>query len=162
MATNLVSMVDSKRGTLNRHIFADKGLYAQELDQIFGRCWLFVGHETQIPKANDFSAAYMGEDPILVTHDSKRETACLPEYVPSQGQPHLPCRFRQHSIIHMHIAWLDIRNGRKACGSARIQRGVFRRAGPSEQNQRAYYARWAEVMDASSWADIKIAPRTNS
>ncbi len=71
MTTNLVSMVDNKRGTLNRRIFADKELYAQELEQIFGRMWLFIGHETQIPKPNDFSAAYMGEDPILVTRDSK-------------------------------------------------------------------------------------------
>ena len=31
---------------------------------------------------------------------------------------------------------------------------------PSETNARAFYARWAEVMDASSWSQISISPRT--
>lgn len=32
----------------------------------------------------------------------------------------------------------------------------------SEGNARAFYARWAEVMDAPSWSQISIAPRTVS
>ena len=31
---------------------------------------------------------------------------------------------------------------------------------PGEGNQRAFYARWAEIMDAPSWDQIGIAPRT--
>ena len=64
-------LVDTQRGFVDRKIFVDRDLYEQELEQIFGRCWLMIGHESQIPKPNDFAANYMGEDPILVTRDSK-------------------------------------------------------------------------------------------
>jgi 3-phenylpropionate/trans-cinnamate dioxygenase alpha subunit len=32
--------------------------------------------------------------------------------------------------------------------------------GVSEHNARSFYARWAEVMNASSWSDIRIDPKT--
>ncbi len=71
MASIGASRTDIKKGLLDRSIFVDEAIYQQELEQIFGRCWLFVGHESQVPKPNDFVAAYMGEDPILITRDSK-------------------------------------------------------------------------------------------
>ena len=61
----------TKEGLVNRKIFTDPDLYQQELEQVFGRCWLFLGHESQAAKPNDFTATYMGEDPILLTKDSK-------------------------------------------------------------------------------------------
>ncbi|MSQ32682.1 MAG: aromatic ring-hydroxylating dioxygenase subunit alpha [Dehalococcoidia bacterium] len=68
---SMKSMVNSSKGLLDRSIYTDEAIYAQELEQIFGRMWLFVGHESQVKKPNDFVANYMGEDPILVTRDAK-------------------------------------------------------------------------------------------
>ncbi|MSQ32383.1 MAG: aromatic ring-hydroxylating dioxygenase subunit alpha [Dehalococcoidia bacterium] len=69
--TTYHQMVDNKNGRMNRKIIVNEEIYKQELEQIFGRCWLWVGHEGQIPKNNDFTSIYMGEDPVLVTRDSK-------------------------------------------------------------------------------------------
>ncbi len=71
MAMTLSIKADIDRGLINRSIFTDPGIYQQELEQVFGRCWLFVGHESQISKPNDFVANYMGEDPVLITRDGK-------------------------------------------------------------------------------------------
>ncbi len=71
MVTDLRTRVDVAHGKVDRAIFSSDELYKQELEQVFGRSWLFVGHESQVAKANDFSAAYMAEDPILLTRDSK-------------------------------------------------------------------------------------------
>ncbi len=68
---SLRKIVRAEKGLVDRRIFNSQEIYDQELEQIFGRSWLFVAHESQIAKPNDFVANYMAEDPVLITRDSK-------------------------------------------------------------------------------------------
>ncbi|HLY57449.1 MAG TPA: aromatic ring-hydroxylating dioxygenase subunit alpha [Stellaceae bacterium] len=47
-------------------VFFDPGLFEEEQGKIFGRCWLFLAHESQLPNNGDFVTTAMGYEPIIV------------------------------------------------------------------------------------------------
>jgi len=48
------AMVNLREGKISREIFSSREIYEDELDKVFTRAWLFVGHESQIPNPGDF------------------------------------------------------------------------------------------------------------
>jgi len=71
IANKKYEILDRETGRLDRRIFFDEAIYAEEMDKIFGRAWLMVAHESLIPRPEDFFLSYMGEDPVLVTRDAE-------------------------------------------------------------------------------------------
>lgn len=63
---DLSSLVDAEKGYVNPEIYTSDEIYQLELEKVFGRCWLFLAHDSMIPKPGDFIQTYMGEDPVLV------------------------------------------------------------------------------------------------
>ena len=66
-------MVDLDAGTVSREIFVSPDIYDQEQEQVFARAWLFVGHESQIPKPGDFFVSSMGEESVILCRDRQGE-----------------------------------------------------------------------------------------
>lgn len=65
-------LVDADTGLVDRAIFTDRSLYQQELRRVFAPSWLFLAHMDQFKKPGDFFTTYMGEDPVIVSLDKKR------------------------------------------------------------------------------------------
>lgn len=67
VAAELDKYVNVRSGEIDRRIFSDDEIFDLEMKYIFGRAWLFLCHESQIPKRGDFFEAPMGRDNVLVT-----------------------------------------------------------------------------------------------
>jgi 3-phenylpropionate/trans-cinnamate dioxygenase subunit alpha len=66
---DIKALIDPEAGLIDRRIFADREIYELERERLFARCWLFLGHECEIPNAGDFVTRYMGEEPVILCRD---------------------------------------------------------------------------------------------
>ena len=66
MRPRIADVVNADATQISRKAWSDPHVYELEKRGIFGKSWLFLAHESQIPNPGDFVQAYMCETPILV------------------------------------------------------------------------------------------------
>ena len=77
MSVDVAALVDKDRGMVSRRIFWDEAIYQLELDRIFMRCWLLLGHESQVAEPGQYFTTWMGDEPIIVTRDRERQVRAM-------------------------------------------------------------------------------------
>lgn len=56
-------------GRVHRRVYADPAIFELEMARIYGRAWIYVGHESQIREPGDFVTTRIGRKPmVLVRH----------------------------------------------------------------------------------------------
>lgn len=61
---------DLERGFVPLKVFNNRQIYDLELRRVFGRSWVFIGHETELPNPGDFALRNIGEDPFILDRKS--------------------------------------------------------------------------------------------
>jgi phenylpropionate dioxygenase-like ring-hydroxylating dioxygenase large terminal subunit len=72
MAANeqLAMLVQPDR--VHRSVYSDPAIFELEMDRVFGRAWLVLGHDSQVPKSGDYFTTRMGKEPVVVVrHDDR-------------------------------------------------------------------------------------------
>ena len=69
MNGKLKTFVDTQKGTIERKIFTGEDIFQKELETVYARAWLFVGHESQIPNPGDFFSSRMGKESVILVRD---------------------------------------------------------------------------------------------
>lgn len=72
-AHRYASLVNLRDGTIAREIFSSREIFEEELEKLFTRAWLFVGHESQVPEPGDFFVSRMGAESVILTRDRQRK-----------------------------------------------------------------------------------------
>jgi len=77
--------INMEQGRMSRKVFWDQAIYEHELERIFARAWLFLAHDSQIPKAGDYVTTTMGEDDVLVVRQKDGSVKAFLNTCPHRG-----------------------------------------------------------------------------
>lgn len=55
------------RDRVHRSVYLDPDIFALEMQRIFGSAWVFVGHESLVPRAGDYVCSRIGHVPVVLS-----------------------------------------------------------------------------------------------
>ncbi len=58
-------------------LYNDPEIFNQEIDKIFNKTWVWVAHESELPKPGNFVSTYVGLQPVIVVRDRKKNINVL-------------------------------------------------------------------------------------
>ncbi len=100
------------QGLVPQRLMNDRGIYQLELERLFARAWVFVGHESEIPSPGDYVLRYIGEDPFIFTRDEEGHPRVLFNSCRHRGT--LICRSEKGNTSHFRCpyhGWTYRNNG---------------------------------------------------
>ncbi len=66
-------------------LYTDPALFEDEIERIWHRTWVYVGHESEVPDANDFVMKSIGRQPVLMVRDRDGVVRLLQNRCPHRG-----------------------------------------------------------------------------
>lgn len=106
LATGIVNDAASSRFLVPRKAFTDQELFEKEYRAIFNRCWLYLGHASELPEPRTFVTRTVARRPILFTRDKDGEYQALFNACPHRGA--MVCRERNGkagAFMCMYHGW---------------------------------------------------------
>jgi phenylpropionate dioxygenase-like ring-hydroxylating dioxygenase large terminal subunit len=64
-AAAIRSLVEPDR--VHRRLYVDPGLFDLEMERIFTRAWIYVGHDSQVKRPGDYIATTIGRQPVVMS-----------------------------------------------------------------------------------------------
>jgi benzoate/toluate 1,2-dioxygenase alpha subunit len=81
------------RFQVNREAMVDPEVFAKERDLIFDHSWLYIGHESELTKKNDFKTRTVAGRPLIFAKDNKGALKVWINSCPHRGA--MLCRERE-------------------------------------------------------------------
>ena len=86
---NIVNDVDLGRfvqaDRVHQALYTDPQIFEWEMDRLFRRAWMLLGHDSQIPRPGDYVTARLGREPLIVVRGEDRNVNVLVNRCPHRG-----------------------------------------------------------------------------
>src|SRR5882724_2111167 len=83
--TRIEDLVSLQTREVTMRVLSDPEIYDLELQRIFAKTWLLLGHESEIRNSGDYVVRDMGEDQVIVTRDREGKVNVLLNVCPHRG-----------------------------------------------------------------------------
>ncbi|WP_376870687.1 aromatic ring-hydroxylating dioxygenase subunit alpha [Albirhodobacter sp. R86504] len=54
-------------------MYEDPAIFDAEMEKIFGKVWVWVGHVSEVPAKGNFKLSWVGQQPVIISRDRKDE-----------------------------------------------------------------------------------------
>lgn len=79
------TLIDVERGLADRRIFIDEQVHRLEMERIFTRAWVLIGHTTEVPEPGDYVTRTIGDDPVILIRGDDNELRVFLNSCPHRG-----------------------------------------------------------------------------
>jgi phenylpropionate dioxygenase-like ring-hydroxylating dioxygenase large terminal subunit len=62
-----------REDSVHSSIYTDPGIFELEMERLFGRSWILVGHTSQVPEAGAYVTSRLGREPVLIVRGDDGE-----------------------------------------------------------------------------------------
>lgn len=70
---------------VHRACYTDPAIFEQEIENIFNRAWIYVGHETQVKEPGDYWTTFIGKQPVIMVRGADKKVHVLYNRCPHRG-----------------------------------------------------------------------------
>jgi glycine betaine catabolism A len=114
--------------SLEQAFYTDAEIFAQDLERVYRRHWLFAGHTTQIPAPGDYFLFTLGDDSVIVVRDDEGSIRAHHNVCRHRGsQLCLEPSGQVKKFVCPYHQWVYEKDGRLA--SARLMPSDFEKSG---------------------------------
>jgi phenylpropionate dioxygenase-like ring-hydroxylating dioxygenase large terminal subunit len=102
-----------QRDRVHGSVYTDEAIFREELEKIWYRTWVYVGHVSEIPQPNDFVLKSIGPQPVIMTRDGQGEVHLLLNRCAHRGnQVCLEHKGNRGSFTCPYHGWTFSNNGK--------------------------------------------------
>ena len=101
-----------KRDRVHISLYTDPAIFTDEMDKIYHRGWVYVGHQGEVPNVGDFRLKRLGLQPVIMVRDQHGEVQLLLNRCRHRGAT--VCQENQgnaRSFRCMYHGWTYLLNG---------------------------------------------------
>ncbi|MBS0318179.1 MAG: Rieske 2Fe-2S domain-containing protein, partial [Proteobacteria bacterium] len=71
--------------SVHKSVYTDPALFDLEMQRIYGKAWIYVGHESQVPKAGDYHTTRLGDQDVIMVRAADGKVHVLYNRCPHKG-----------------------------------------------------------------------------
>lgn len=71
--------------SVHKRVYTDPEVFALEMKRIYGKAWIYVGHESQVPKSGDYHTTQIGEQNVIMVRGADGAVHVVYNRCPHKG-----------------------------------------------------------------------------